>query len=154
MTTPIIELTEIQGNVLVAYAFPFARYLFCRIDDSRAARESLTHLTPLITTSELWEGPGPDVTTNVALSFQGLKKLGLPQESLGQFPLEFRMGMRARSHLLNDVRRNAPENWDPVWKDGLVELWIAINAQTLPALQDRCSLTQQIISTLWRHHAV
>lgn len=147
MPTPIIELTEIQGNVLVAYAYPFAQYLFYRIDDGFAARESLTHLIPLVTTSEVWDGPGPDATTNIALTFQGLTKLGLPQESLGQFPLEFQMGMRARSHLLNDVRRNAPQNWDPIWRDGAVELLILINALTQPALQDRFALIQQTIST-------
>lgn len=147
MPTPHIDLTEIQGNVLVAYAYPLARYVFCRIDDSFAARQSLTHLIPLITTSELWEGAGPSVTTNIAISFQGLRKLGLPQESLSQFPLEFQAGMQARAHLLNDVRRNAPENWDPVWREGPVHMLISLSAVSSVALEDRCSQLQQILKS-------
>lgn len=147
MSTPSIDLTEIQGNVLVAYAYPIARYVFCKIHDGFAARQCLTHLIPLITTSEIWDGAGPSATTNVAMSFQGLRKLELPQESLAQFPLEFQSGMQARAHLLNDVRRNAPENWDPVWKDGPIDMMICMNAVTSKALEDRYSAIQQLFST-------
>lgn len=147
MPMPQIDLTEIQGNVLVAYAFPLARYCFCRIDDSFAARQSLTHLIPLITTSELWDGAGPSVTTNVAFSFQGLRKLDLPQESLNQFPLEFQEGMQSRAHLLNDVRKNSPENWDPVWRDGAVHMLITLNAVTSAALDARFSEVHHLLKT-------
>lgn len=145
MPSPHIDLTEIQGNVLVAYAYPLARYLFCRFDDSLSARRSLTHLIPLITTSQHWEGASPNVTTNLAFSFQGLRQLELPQESLDQFPLEFQSGMQARAHILNDVRRNAPENWDPVWREGPVHMLLHMNAQTPEAMDHRSAELNQIM---------
>ncbi|MDW0281091.1 MAG: Dyp-type peroxidase [Nitrososphaeraceae archaeon] len=48
----------------------------------------------------------------VALSFQGLKALGVPEESLASFPPEFQQGMAARAGELGDVAENAPENWE------------------------------------------
>ena len=61
---------------------------------------------------------GLDATQiNVAITFAGLKRLGLPQASLLTFPQEFVSGMQARRSILGDDLGSAPENWDPVWKD-------------------------------------
>ena len=48
----------------------------------------------------------------VGLSFQGLKALGVPEESLASFPREFQQGMAARAAELGDVGENAPEHWE------------------------------------------
>ena len=52
------------------------------------------------------------VSLAVALSFHGLKALGVPEESLASFPSEFQQGMAARSAELGDVGENAPERWE------------------------------------------
>ena len=52
------------------------------------------------------------VSLAVALSFQGLKALGVPEESLATFPPEFQQGMAARAAELGDVGENAPEHWE------------------------------------------
>ena len=48
----------------------------------------------------------------VALSFQGLKALGVPEESLASFPPEFQQGMAARAAELGDTGESAPEHWE------------------------------------------
>jgi len=48
---------------------------------------------------------------NVALTADGLRRLGLPQETLDWFPKEFREGMEMRSGLVGDVRENHPRKW-------------------------------------------
>ena len=49
---------------------------------------------------------------SVALTFQGLKALGVPQDSLDSFAWEFRQGMAARAKELGDTGESSPENWE------------------------------------------
>jgi Dyp-type peroxidase family len=49
---------------------------------------------------------------SVALSFQGLKALGVLQASLDSFSPEFRQGMRARAKILGDTGESSPEHWE------------------------------------------
>ena len=49
----------------------------------------------------------------MALSFQGLKALGVPQTTLASFPQEFEQGMAARAAELGDTGESAPEHWEP-----------------------------------------
>lgn len=48
---------------------------------------------------------------NLALSAEGLRKLGLGEELLAQWPQEFREGMEARASVLGDYRMNHPRRW-------------------------------------------
>ena len=48
----------------------------------------------------------------VAFTYNGLKALGVPQESLDSFAPEFRQGMAARAAELGDVGDSAPEHWE------------------------------------------
>ncbi len=49
---------------------------------------------------------------NVALTWSGLRVLGLPAEALETFPLEFQEGMRSRADILEDTGESAPECWE------------------------------------------
>jgi Dyp-type peroxidase family len=49
---------------------------------------------------------------SVALSFQGLKALGVPQDSLDSFSPQFQQGMAARAKILGDQGESSPENWE------------------------------------------
>lgn len=62
----------------------------------------------------------------VALTHQGLRALGVPQESLDSFPLAFREGMAARADLIGDVGESAPAHWEPPFGTG--EVHIALSA--------------------------
>ena len=48
----------------------------------------------------------------VGISFQGLKALGVPEESLASFPPAFQQGMAARAAELGDTGESAPEHWE------------------------------------------
>ena len=56
--------------------------------------------------------PTTPVALGVALSYQGLKALGVPEASLASFAPEFQQGMAARAAHLGDVGESAPEHWE------------------------------------------
>jgi deferrochelatase/peroxidase EfeB len=147
--TQQLELLDIQGNVLRAYGrfgYPVARYVFFNIRDAVHGRAFLRALTRMVTTAVTW-GPGPDQvpqpgwTVNVALSYQGLKDLEVPTESLMGFSPEFVAGMKARKDILGDDGPSSPEFWDPIWQGNRetreqdVHIFVSLNAR-LPALME------------------
>ena len=73
----------------------------------------------------------------VALSFQGLRALGVPADSLASFPPEFQQGMAARAHLLGDVGENAPENWEAPLGSPDVHLAVAALSTTQASSKPR-----------------
>src|ERR1700712_16313 len=135
MTSRALDLHDIQGNIVKGYGrfdFPKARYILFAIDDAAAGRAFVSALAPSITTAaafSAWQArraqpaaqrtlPAlPEVTTNIALSYSGLRALGVPRATLQSFPEELAMGMRARCKLLGDDDASAPTHWDPVWRD-------------------------------------
>ncbi len=54
---------------------------------------------------------GPGFFLNIAFSFGGLTRLGLPDEQLKVFPKEFRQGMQERAPSIGDEFANHPRNW-------------------------------------------
>jgi Dyp-type peroxidase family len=48
---------------------------------------------------------------SVAFTWQGLRALGVDEQSLATFPEEFRQGMVARAEVLGDTGRNHPDQW-------------------------------------------
>ena len=109
------QLHDIQGNILRAYGFPFARYEVLRVVDRVGARRLLTSVLDqqLITSAQTWDPDcKPGVALNVFFSWHGLEAMGLPQSSLSSFPEEFRQGMAARAKRLCDTGRHAPAGWD------------------------------------------
>ena len=158
MTTNL-NLHDIQGNVLKTYArqqFSDARYVFFGIRDGDQGRQFVLDLIPLITTAAPWEHPGddgeelpkPPATTNIAFTYHGLKRLGLPEISLHSFPEEFSMGMRERSDILGDNGNSAPENWDPLWNKETerVDVWLSINGQSNEAIEERYEEIEKILA--------
>jgi Dyp-type peroxidase family len=111
---PALELDDIQAGTLRARPTPYAgAYILLRIDQPQAGRELLRRLLPQIAPVSAAQGhPGQQASLAVAISFQGLKALGVPAESLASFPPEFQQGMAARAEVLGDVGENAPANWE------------------------------------------
>ena len=56
--------------------------------------------------------PAGDTWVSVALTYPGLKALGVPQDSLDSFAWEFRQGMAARATALGDTGESSPEHWE------------------------------------------
>lgn len=115
MTNDItLEWEEIQGLVFSGYPKNDAgAYLFLRVVDAARARAWLRSLLPEVS---FGERASYGSTVNIALSAPGLAALGLEEQSLGTFPLEFRQGLRepddaARPRILGDVGDSAPSRW-------------------------------------------
>ena len=91
---------------------PYAgTYQILRIDDRHAGRELLRRLIPYLASAASFNPQDP-VALGVALSYQGLKALGVPEASLASFAPEFQQGMAARAAHLGDVGESAPEHWE------------------------------------------
>ncbi|MDF0666353.1 MAG: Dyp-type peroxidase [Nitrospira sp.] len=108
------DLPDIQGNILTGYGAKAATYLFYRVDLLEKARQWLGTISERITTEDHVRSKQEKLRTwlNVALTFQGLKALGLPQASLKSFPVEFQQGMTERAPILCDFGSSEPKNWD------------------------------------------
>jgi Dyp-type peroxidase family len=141
------DLHDIQGNIVKAYSrdrMPRGRYVFFAVKQGRAGRTFLDGLMPMITSSAHAKriagdsSRAPRVATNVALTFDGLRALGVPQASLQSFPDEFAMGMRARRTLLGDDGASALEHWDPIWRSAhRVHILVLIHGETDAVIDER-----------------
>src|SRR5438105_13195775 len=108
-----LELEDIQSGVLRPRPTPYAaKYVLLRVDDPKAGRELMRRATNFVASAVNPCSPVGDAWITVALTFQGLKALGVPQPSLDSFAPEFQEGMAARARQLGDVGESAPECWE------------------------------------------
>jgi Dyp-type peroxidase family len=110
MTT--LELDDIQGFIARGYGnLKAARYLVLRVEDAAAARTWLSKIAGTVTPGDVKPS---DTALHVAFTAEGLRALGLHEESLETFSREFWEGMaephRAR-HVLGDRGESSPEKW-------------------------------------------
>ncbi len=106
------EAVDIQGLLWSGFgSLPEAAFLLVRIDNPPAARVWL-HTAGVTTIADL---ANPQATVlQIALSANGLRRLGVPDRIRDAFAPEFLDGMAgdaARSRRLGDVGASAPENW-------------------------------------------
>lgn len=141
-----LDPTDIQGFVLRGYTFPFARYLLLEIL-AMGGREFIAKLIKEITTGEHWDQGKPRTTVNVAFTYKGLLKLELPEPSLQSFPSEFVQGMKARGAILCDTGRNAPDRWEPIWRNERVDAWLGVYAESKPELERQCADLQGLMAS-------
>ena len=80
------------------------------MNNRNAGRELIRRIRPLVASAAHPESPAGDTWISVALSFQGLKALGVPQTSLDTFSPEFQQGMAARARALGDTGESSPEH--------------------------------------------
>lgn len=110
---PVLDLDDIQSGVLRPRPSPYAAvYFLLRIDMPQAGRELMRRLAGVVTPAASPDRAGHDTYVSVALTYQGLKALGLPPASLESFSWEFRQGMAARAKALGDIGENGPEHWE------------------------------------------
>ncbi|HSU67437.1 MAG TPA: hypothetical protein VLJ39_11230, partial [Tepidisphaeraceae bacterium] len=122
-----LELDDIQNGALHPRPLPYVgAYVLLRVRDRRAGRELLRRLMPGLDNASRPADAESQAWVSVALTFQGLKALGVPQESLGSFPVAFQEGMAARAAMLGDVGENAPSEWEAPL--GSSDVHIAVSA--------------------------
>ena len=109
----VLDLDDIQSGALHERPSPYVgRYLLLRIEDRTAGRELVRRLVDIVDHGQPSAEPQQDAWITVAFTYQGLKALGVPQESLDSFAPEFQQGMAARAADLGDVGESAPEHWE------------------------------------------
>ena len=139
-----LDAADIQGFAMRGYTFPVARYVLMEIAGAKAGQALLLRILEQITTAERWDVK-PDSTLNVAFTYAGLVKLGLPDATLLSFPVEFVQGMKARAPILEDTGRSAPETWDPVWLESQVHAWVGIYGASPAVLDRRCAVLRKFL---------
>lgn len=116
MTTQF-KSKDIQGNIVRGYSIHHVRYLCLEISNRRAAQKFLASCVngtdpdvPIIQRETEW-AEKPISCFNIALTYNGLKALGVSQKDLATFPSEFVEGMASRALKIGDFGQSAPETW-------------------------------------------
>ena len=109
----MLELDDIQHILLTRTPAITGRYEFLTFDTAEGGRAWLSEMSALVqsaadTTATMDES---DRWITLAFTWNGLRALGVPDDSLATFPDEFREGMTARSSILGDVGASAPQHW-------------------------------------------
>ena len=109
----MLELDDIQHILLTRTPAMTGRYEFLSFDNPVGGRAWLTELLDRVQSaadvratlesSQRW--------ITLAFTWNGLRALGVPEDSLATFPEEFREGMAARADVLGDTGANHPNNW-------------------------------------------
>jgi Dyp-type peroxidase family len=121
-----LELDDIQATVLRYRPEPYyGTHVMLHVADAPAGREFLRRLTPHVASAADWWQAG-EAWIAVALTFDGLVALGLPDASLQSFPEAFREGMAARADTLLDRGENDPKHWDPPYGEGKVHIGVSV----------------------------
>ena len=100
-----LEFDDIQRGIFHPRPSPYAAsFVLFRIDDPAGGRQALQRLLPLLPAASkpLGEDDLSSPGIALAITFQGLRALGVPRESLDSFPAEFQAGMAARAATLRD----------------------------------------------------
>src|SRR5919112_6819552 len=109
----MLELDDIQHFLLERPRAAVARYGFVTFRDPVQGRAYIGACADLVGTGASVKG-ATELDTRwltVALTWNGLRALGVDEASLATFPEEFRQGMVARAAMLGDVGANHPDNW-------------------------------------------
>jgi deferrochelatase/peroxidase EfeB len=124
-TMGFVELDDIQGLVRSGYGnMSEACFLLLRVKDRDAARAWLAH-APVTSVAEAWRDPRPapgavpkpilEHAMQIALTSEGLRKLGVAPEIVEGFSFEFVAGMSGdenRSRRLGDIGDSDPGAWE------------------------------------------
>lgn len=155
----MLELDDIQSGVLNPRPTPYAAtYIAFRIDEPAAGRELLRRLSAVVASAAHPASPAGDTWVSVALTFQGLRALGVPQRSLDSFSWEFQQGMAARAAALGDTGESSPEHWERPLGSSAMHVVITAVAPDRARLEmaiDRARKTYESlagIEAIWRQN--
>jgi Dyp-type peroxidase family len=156
-TNVSLELDDIQRGVLQQRPSPYVgTYLLFRIDERAAGRELVRRLLPVIASASSTSSPADEASVSVAFTYEGLKALGVPKESLDSFAPEFQQGMAARAVELGDRGGSAPHNWEKPLGTAEVHVALAIlseDSRQLDMMLERARRAHQElpgVEAIWR----
>ena len=109
----MLECEDIQHILLTRTPALTGRYEFLSFRDAGGGRAWLSAILEKVqSTAEVLASVEQDKRwVTIAFTWNGLRALGVDEDSLGTFPDEFRQGMVARAEMLGDIGENHPDNW-------------------------------------------
>ena len=109
----MLELDDIQHFLLTRPPAMAARYVFLTLGKAAQGRAWLAGLIEKVGTAQSVQAEGGAGTrwVTVAFTWNGLRALGVDEDSLASFPEEFQQGMVARAEILGDTSANHPDHW-------------------------------------------
>ena len=155
-TSTPLEMSELQSGLLHPRPSPYVgNYIVFRIDDRRDGRRFVERLGRFVASAAEWSADAKAWLT-ITITYQGLRALGVPQDSLDSFPPEFREGMAARADVLGDTGASAPENWEQPLGSSDVHIALAAiapDASRLNVLLDEIESSRRdlaAVTEIWR----
>ncbi|MEO8905719.1 MAG: hypothetical protein ABI488_24535 [Polyangiaceae bacterium] len=109
----LVNPHTVQGNILTSYSaekLTHGCFALVRFKSAKSGAAFLRRVATQLTLETSPKGEG-EVKLNLALTFQGLRSLGLNADELARFPKEFQEGLESRAGMLGDVGLNHPERW-------------------------------------------
>jgi len=109
----VLEFDDIQHILLTRAPALNGRYEFLSFKNASGARAWLGAILERVHSAKAMRESidREQRWVTVALTWNGLRMLGVDEAALATFPQEFREGMAARAEMLGDTGANAPEHW-------------------------------------------
>src|SRR6267143_2971714 len=106
----MVELDDIQSGVLFPRPTPYAAtYLLFRIDEREGGRELMRHAARVVAAAAHPASPAGDAWVSVALTFSGMKALGVPKSRSRVFRPSSGKGWR-RGRWCSEIPARIPPN--------------------------------------------
>lgn len=132
--TNLLELDDIQAHLIRSARPAAARYFFLTVTDPEAFADLLQSPSLqalLLVDSDIHMQAGSQLENpcfiNVAFSYSGLERLGLPLDLLDAFPPAFKEGMAQRAAFIGDRWQDGPEHWEGHYGSRHVHVLLAVN---------------------------
>ena len=108
----MLERGDVQHFLVSRTPAMAARYEFLSFREKGAGNRWLAAMLEKVGSADAVGADIPDSRwVSLAFTWNGLRALGVDEDSLGTFPEEFRQGMAARAEMLGATGHNAPEHW-------------------------------------------
>ena len=109
----MLDLDDIQHILLTRAPALTGRYEFISFREGAEGRTWLSAIKETVQSAAAMRATVDKDTrwVSVAFTWNGLRALGVDQDSLSTFPEEFKQGMPARAQMLGDTGGNAPGDW-------------------------------------------
>jgi hypothetical protein len=131
-------LDDLQHFLLTRTPALAARYEFLSFDGADAGKTWLAGLIDKVGTASSVGTASPDARwVTIALTWNGLRALGIDDAALSTFPDEFRQGFAARAEMLGISGDSHPDRWDAGLTDPAFHAIVILFARDA-AERDRC----------------
>ncbi len=139
----MLELDDIQHFLIARTPAMAARYEFLSFRDKGSGNFWLTQMLEKVGSAKAIGPDAPDARwVTIAFTWNGLRALGVDEQSLTTFPEEFRQGMASRAEMLGASGKNAPEHWAGGLASGDLHAIVILFARDA-AERERCRIVHE-----------